>query len=287
MDLRHFDPAIGRWVVQDPIVHHDFSPYNAFDNNPVYWADPSGADSQGITLQGSDGNWHTISSHAAVTIYTAPNEDSDNEDEDPQDDITVNSEGVVTNVARNGKPNRFFDENGNELFFNDPDGVDGLYTDIVWSIGDRLFNPISVKQMNDHIIESGLIFERFLAGVYMIGGGKWLQSLSIAVNKGHGDFDFAEKWLVFQTESGGIYSNDKNRRNRDSSYNDAEFFRFGNTNNIYNLYDAGNYMWGRAMGMSGFSYWELVLGSQINELRKGSFDSKVDQRAIKNGFNGN
>jgi len=46
MDLRQYDPAIGRWIVQDPVVHHDFSPYSAFDNNPVYWADPSGADSQ-------------------------------------------------------------------------------------------------------------------------------------------------------------------------------------------------------------------------------------------------
>ncbi|SFO39145.1 RHS repeat-associated core domain-containing protein [Paenimyroides ummariense] len=45
MDLRQLDPAIGRWLVQDPVVHHDYSPYSAFDNNPVYWSDPSGANS--------------------------------------------------------------------------------------------------------------------------------------------------------------------------------------------------------------------------------------------------
>ena len=33
--------------MQDPVVHYDFSPYNAFDNDPVFWADPSGADSSG------------------------------------------------------------------------------------------------------------------------------------------------------------------------------------------------------------------------------------------------
>jgi RHS repeat-associated protein len=44
MDMRQYDPAIARWVVQDPVTHHSMSPYNAFDNNPVYWADPSGAD---------------------------------------------------------------------------------------------------------------------------------------------------------------------------------------------------------------------------------------------------
>ncbi len=53
MDLRQYDPAIGRWVVQDPIVHHDFSPYSAFDNNPVYWSDPSGADATAYTLNGN------------------------------------------------------------------------------------------------------------------------------------------------------------------------------------------------------------------------------------------
>lgn len=43
MDMRMYDPAIARWVVQDPVIHHDYSPYSAFDGNPVYWADPSGA----------------------------------------------------------------------------------------------------------------------------------------------------------------------------------------------------------------------------------------------------
>ncbi len=40
MDMRQYDPAIARWVVQDPVVHFDYSPYSAFDNNPVFWADP-------------------------------------------------------------------------------------------------------------------------------------------------------------------------------------------------------------------------------------------------------
>ncbi|WP_156169134.1 DUF6443 domain-containing protein [Kordia jejudonensis] len=46
MDMRQYDPAIARWVVIDPVTHHEYSPYQAFDNNPIFWADPSGADSQ-------------------------------------------------------------------------------------------------------------------------------------------------------------------------------------------------------------------------------------------------
>ena len=43
MDMRQYDPAIARWVVMDPVIHHSMSPYSAFDNNPVFWTDPSGA----------------------------------------------------------------------------------------------------------------------------------------------------------------------------------------------------------------------------------------------------
>jgi len=45
MDMRSYDPATARWVAQDPVIHFEYSPYSAFDNNPVYFADPSGADS--------------------------------------------------------------------------------------------------------------------------------------------------------------------------------------------------------------------------------------------------
>ncbi|WP_299362855.1 RHS repeat-associated core domain-containing protein, partial [Winogradskyella sp.] len=46
MDMRQYDPAIARWNSIDPVVHHEYSTYSAFDNNPVFWADPSGADGQ-------------------------------------------------------------------------------------------------------------------------------------------------------------------------------------------------------------------------------------------------
>uniref|UniRef100_UPI004049E96C DUF6443 domain-containing protein n=1 Tax=Gelidibacter sp. TaxID=2018083 RepID=UPI004049E96C len=45
MDLRQYDPAIARWTSIDPVTHWSMSTYTAFDNNPVFFADPSGADS--------------------------------------------------------------------------------------------------------------------------------------------------------------------------------------------------------------------------------------------------
>ena len=45
MDFRSYDPAIGRFNGIDPVTHHSQGTSVAFDNNPIYWADPSGADS--------------------------------------------------------------------------------------------------------------------------------------------------------------------------------------------------------------------------------------------------
>jgi RHS repeat-associated protein len=59
MEMRQFDPALARWVVLDPVTHHSLSPYNSFDNNPIIFADPSGADSffRSNFLNQKGGHW--------------------------------------------------------------------------------------------------------------------------------------------------------------------------------------------------------------------------------------
>ncbi|GAB1856713.1 hypothetical protein MHTCC0001_15490 [Flavobacteriaceae bacterium MHTCC 0001] len=54
MDVRSYDPAVARFTSIDPVVHHSYSTYNAFDNNPVFWADPSGADAMSSAGGGAD-----------------------------------------------------------------------------------------------------------------------------------------------------------------------------------------------------------------------------------------
>ena len=46
MSFRQYDPAIARFTSIDPVTHYSMSTYTAFDNNPVFWADPSGADGE-------------------------------------------------------------------------------------------------------------------------------------------------------------------------------------------------------------------------------------------------
>lgn len=42
-EFRLLDPRLGRWPSTDPVTHAQFSPYSTFDNNPIYWIDPAGA----------------------------------------------------------------------------------------------------------------------------------------------------------------------------------------------------------------------------------------------------
>ncbi|WP_052705199.1 RHS repeat domain-containing protein [Flavobacterium sp. 316] len=66
MDMRDYDPVIARWVNPDPIVHFDYSPYSAFDNNPVFYADPSGSDSESFIMD-------LFNNSASGTIWTNNN----------------------------------------------------------------------------------------------------------------------------------------------------------------------------------------------------------------------
>lgn len=66
MDMRDYDPAIGRWTGIDPVTHHSMSPYCAFDNNPVFWRDPSGAD--GLPPEAIN-SWHFAGNNSLNTFF--------------------------------------------------------------------------------------------------------------------------------------------------------------------------------------------------------------------------
>lgn len=61
---------------------------------------------------------------------------------------------------------------------------------------------------------------------------------------------------------------------------DDAFFKIEGTNDVYNIYNAGNYMWGKWTKEIGLTNTEIKAGSQLNELGK---DTKADQEAIQKG----
>jgi RHS repeat-associated protein len=103
MDMRQYDPAIARWVVQDPIVHHGMSPYNAFDNNPVFWADPSGADAIYNEKTGQYVINGKVVSFAEALAYAQSGGNSDGSNNNEPD------ENLPPDII-------FSDKNGNEIY---------------------------------------------------------------------------------------------------------------------------------------------------------------------------
>lgn len=70
MDMRDYDPAIGRWTGIDPVTHFEQSPYCAFDNNPVTLADPSGADAVGLPPEPIN-TWHFAGSSSTNSFLNS------------------------------------------------------------------------------------------------------------------------------------------------------------------------------------------------------------------------
>lgn len=278
MDMRQYDPAIARWVVQDPVIHENFSPYSAFDNNPVFWADPSGADA---VYNWDDGKYYDggkeVSFEQAMASHGFNADGSEKSNSGtPPDDIIVNSKGIVTDVITKEGPNRFFDESGKELFFNDPNN-DFSQIDS-WEIGDRLYFPISQDELAKAVSDAG--FDPLMLRVQ----GKLAEAWLAAAWMSRGNADFTFSYLVPNYFTRDEYRSMEQGTLRMSYNSYMHFFRFGDSKSVYNLYDAGNFMWGNWMGMNGFSYGSIKFGSNANETFNG-FDSKEDQRAIKNGFN--
>jgi hypothetical protein len=90
----------------DPVTHHSQSPYTAFDNNPVFWADPDGADTvdpikDKVTVISSSVDKNNVTSITQTTTNTTTttNEDGSVSVSYSTASITnkVDAEGNVTN----------------------------------------------------------------------------------------------------------------------------------------------------------------------------------------------
>ena len=216
------------WLSVDPMSSErpSLTPYNFVSNNPIMRVDPTG-----------------------MVV----------------DDIYLNAQGEVTKVVENDQPNRFFDENGNELKFHDDGegGVDNFLLSAHFIIGEKLYNTSTIKDYVGALEEAGIKNDR--------------GAISTAI-KSHGAAGFAEGHLA-QTYDVPHYESDSFWVNYNSQ---AGYFKFEGSDKIYNLYDGGNHMWGTWMRLNGWSLQDALSGANANEFRD---DSPADQAAILNGWN--
>ena len=187
----------------------------------------------------------------------------------PGEDVTIGKDGkVVSKKPKNG-PNRFFDESGKQLFFNDPDGVNSIWMTRKFNVGDRIYYPVSIKEMFDAINSVGsngaIRFNRYASGTGPVMALIFKESM-------WGEADFSAHFLSRKIGEDGtsVYQND-------SSYN----IRFGNSNRMFSLMDAGNAMWGLWTMRLGLTNYEVKAASHMYELIfNHSFDTPADQRAM-------
>jgi RHS repeat-associated protein len=268
--FRNYDPALGRFHNMDEKseTSRKWSPYTYAYNNPMFFIDPDGMENE--RFDGVEYNKNRGGHWSDAVRNTESNSET------PPDDVTVNSKGIVTNVVENDKPNRFFDENGTQLYFNDPDNDFSIINN--WSEGDRLYYPITAGELMNAVLKAGL--EPLMLKMQ----GHFDTALALTAVMSFGSADFTVNYLAKNYDEVGdnpMVDDDGIFRIGYASY--SHFFRFeNNTQTIYNLYDAGNFMWGNWMKANKYNYFITKKASQANEL---GGDSEADQRAIKNGFN--
>ena len=252
-----YDSRLGRRWNVDPVIKTHESPYSTFAGNPIWFADPNGADS-----------------------------------------VVVNQNGTIAGVHQMDGDHRVFFNNGDELIFNDYEvspqaqienmlPSEGIRYDYAYNKDKiQLFHRIDNSEIKRYMSESGAKQMGIMSGTVDLiqEGMRYLDGAAA----GNGQFDF---FPVLHREYGNP-SDDVGRTRMIVPEDQGGFYLFGNTSEnskrIYNLYDAGNFLTGKAYQTAGFTWPELKIGSEGNEYSRFNLgDTQADQDALWNGFNYN
>ena len=261
MDLRQYDPAIVRFTSIDPVTHFSMSTYTAFDNNPIFWADPSGAD-------GEHYNWDT-------GIY----------EDDQGNEVSFQTALASVGLNSNGSEKSEGNTNENNNSSEDCCGSSSLGSSFgSWSENDREWfenNPEKADVIQSAATKAGAI-EFFGAG-------------TITNNDGYGDALRHSYWMYLITLELGA---DVAKRFGDMHENISLANGTNNNQTPRGVMDLNNNNWGinfavkNKTNLTNFQYHfdSAVLNKEIIILRTNTIPNIIQKRerqanAIKKALN--
>jgi len=193
----------------------------------------------------------------------------------PPDDFIVNESGEVVEIISTNDPHRILTESGEVLYSNDP-STDQQEMDL-YDVGFQM-----VQFIDDDLIEN-------IMAVRKAGSGE-----GNLLTNSYGKFDFV--WSELKVSYTNDLMKESERRRgvglgRGGYIENGGFYVFGDKSEhgdrrkVYNMHDAGNFLWGNANRREGHSAKKLLWGANLNELFNFRWgDSNADMQAILDGY---
>ncbi|BFP43255.1 hypothetical protein FGF1_41000 [Flavobacteriaceae bacterium GF1] len=180
MDLRQYDPAIARFTSIDPVTHNSMSTYTAFDNNPVFWADPSGADA---VYNWDDGKYYDNGKE--VSFEQALASHGLNSDGSPQDIIKIDTKNKRVDVIKTDDDFDTVSVDGGESFRAEKGVTEDFYANRGFSIwrpegAGHMFTDLGIATIGGELLLraafSGMAALWANTGSKLIVNAKWSQT---------------------------------------------------------------------------------------------------------------